>query len=44
MLSIRQTDDEIRIGTTPLANHLNWLSIQRVMRMGNGDPSRNRWG
>jgi hypothetical protein len=44
MLPIGQTDDEIRISTTTLANHLNLLSIQGVMRMGDGDESRNWWG
>jgi hypothetical protein len=43
MPAIGQTDNQIRIGTTTLANHLHLLSIQRVMRMGDGDASRNRW-
>ena len=44
MSPIREPDDEVRIAATAQADHLDALTAEGVMRMGDGDESRRRWG
>ena len=42
VIAIGQPDDQIRVSTAADKDDLDLLSVQRVMRMGDGHPSRDR--
>jgi hypothetical protein len=42
MPPVGESDDELRIRTTPKADDLDLLAAERMMRMGDGDQSRGR--
>ena len=42
MIAIRHANDEVGIWPSANANELHTLTIQRMMRMGHGDPI-HRW-
>jgi hypothetical protein len=44
MVPVRESDNEIRIETSPELDDLDLLSAERVMRMGDGNGSRRRLG
>ena len=44
MPPVRESDDELRIRSTPKADDLDLLAAERMMRMGDGDESRRRLG
>jgi hypothetical protein len=44
MVTVRESDDEIRIESPAELNNLDTLSAERVMRMGDGDKSQRRLG
>jgi hypothetical protein len=44
MPPVRETDDEIRIGSATKPDDLDPLATKRMMGMGDGDESRRRWG
>jgi hypothetical protein len=41
---VREPDDEIGVSSSAQANDLDALTAEGVMRMGDGDESRRRWG
>ena len=44
MPPVRESDDELRIRSTPQADDLDLLAPERMMGMGDGDQSRRRLG
>jgi hypothetical protein len=44
MLPVGESDDELRIRSTPKADDLDLLAAERMMGMGDGDQSRRRLG
>ena len=44
MPPVGETDDELRIRSTPKADDLDLLAAERMMGMGDGDESRRRLG
>jgi hypothetical protein len=44
MPPVRESDDEIRIDSPAEPDDLDPLPAERMMRMGDGDESRRRWG
>jgi hypothetical protein len=44
MPSVRETDDQIRIGSAAQSDDLDPLATKRMMGMGDGDESRRRLG
>jgi hypothetical protein len=41
---VREHDDQVRIVPSAKANDLDALTPKGMMRMGDGDQSRRRWG
>jgi hypothetical protein len=44
MVTIRKTNNEIRIGTSANTNYLNLLTAERMAGMNDGDKFRRRFG
>ena len=42
--SVRKPDDEVRIERSAQADDFHALTAEGVVRMGDGDESRRRWG
>jgi hypothetical protein len=42
--SVREPDDEVGVDPPAQADNLDALTAEGVMRMGDGDKSRSRWG